>query len=46
MQGTFKIRNGNWQLIFHIPIPLSKGRFPFYVLPIFELYDVESPLLP
>ena len=28
------------------PIPLSKERFPFLVLPISKLYNVKSPPLP
>ena len=46
MQKTFKIPNMNCQLMFHMPIPFSKERFPFQVSPVFKLYNVKSPLLP
>ena len=46
MQRTFQIPNRNCRLIFHIPIPLSKGIFIFQILAIFKLYNAKSPLLP
>ena len=42
---NFQIPMRNCQLIFQIPISLSKERFPYQVLPIFKLHNVKLPLL-